>query len=71
MVKLLQKNYLKHILSAKFDIHATEENFNTSISLPLTLLQITKYHGASIIEMGANQPGDIQKLCILQNQHMD
>ena len=63
MVKPLQRNYLKHILSAKFDIHATEENFNTSISLPLTLLQITKYHGASIIEMGANQPGDIQKLC--------
>ena len=61
--KTSTKELLKHILSAKFDIHATEENFNTSISLPLTLLQITKYHGASIIEMGANQPGDIQKLC--------
>ena len=61
--KTSTKELLKHILSAKFDIHATEENFNTSISSPLTLLQITKYHGASIIEMGANQPGDIQKLC--------
>ena len=61
--KTSTKELLKHILSAKFDLHATEENFNTSISLPLTLLQITKYHGASIIEMGANQPGDIQKLC--------
>ena len=61
--KTSTKELLKHILSAKFDIHATKENFNTSISLPLTLLQITKYHGASIIEMGANQPGDIQKLC--------
>ena len=61
--KTSTKELLKHILSAKFDIHATEENYNTSISLPLTLLQITKYHGASIIEMGANQPGDIQKLC--------
>ena len=61
--KTSTKELLKHILSAKFDIHATEGNFNTSIGLPLTLLQLTTFHGASILEMGANQPGDIEELC--------
>ena len=61
--KTSTKELLKHILSAKFDIHATEGNYNTSIGLPLTLLQLTSFHGASILEMGANQPGDIEKLC--------
>ena len=61
--KTSTKELLKHILSAKFDIHATEGNYNTSIGLPLTLLQLTSFHGASILEMGANQPGDIEELC--------
>ena len=65
--KTSTKELLKHILSAKFDIHATEGNYNTSIGLPLTLLQLTSFHGASILEMGANQPGDIKELCKIAN----
>ena len=60
--KTSTKDLLKHILSSKFDIHATEGNYNTSIGLPLTLLQLTSFHGASILEMGANQIGDIDVL---------
>ena len=60
--KTSTKELLKHILSSKFDIHATEGNYNTSIGLPLTLLQLTSFHGASILEMGANQIGDINTL---------
>lgn len=65
--KTSTKELLKHILSAKFDVHATEGNYNTSIGLPLTLLQLTSFHGASILEMGANQPGDIKELCKITN----
>jgi len=61
--KTSTKELLKYILSAKYDIHATEGNYNTSIGLPLTILRLTEYHGVSILEMGANQPGDIEKLC--------
>ena len=61
--KTSTKELLKYILSAKYDIHATEGYYNTSIGLPLTLLRLTEYHGVSILEMGANQPGDIEKLC--------
>lgn len=60
--KTSTKDLLKHVLSSKFDIHATEGNYNTSIGLPLTLLQLTSFHGASILEMGANQIGDIDVL---------
>ena len=60
--KTSTKELLKHMLSSKFDIHATEGNYNTSIGLPLTLLQLTGFHGVSILEMGANQIGDIDVL---------
>ena len=60
--KTSTKELLKHVLSSKFDIHATEGNYNTSIGLPLTLLQLTNFHGVSILEMGANQIGDIDVL---------
>ena len=61
--KTSTKELLKHILSSKYDVHATEGNYNTSIGLPLTILKLSEYHGASILEMGANQPGDIELLC--------
>jgi len=68
--KTSTKELLKQILGAKFNVHATEGNFNTSIGLPLTLLQLTELRTASILEMGANQPGDIAELCdIAQPTH--
>lgn len=68
--KTSTKKLLKHMLSAQFNIHATEGNFNTSIGLPLTLLRLTKENTISLLEMGANQPGDIAQLCeIAQPTH--
>ncbi len=57
--KTSTKELLKHIFSKSETVHATEGNFNTSIGLPLTLMQLSRYHTLSIIEMGANRPGDI------------
>ena len=68
--KTSTKELLKHMLSAQFNIHATEGNFNTSIGLPLTLLRLTRENTMSLLEMGANQPGDIAQLCeIAQPTH--
>ena len=61
--KTSTKELLYHILKEKYNIHATEGNYNTSIGLPLSLLGLNKSHDISIIEMGANQPGDIKYLC--------
>ena len=61
--KTSTKDLLNHVLNDKYNVHATQGNYNTSIGLPLSLLEINKYHDISIVEMGANEPGDIQYLC--------
>ena len=40
--KTSTKELLFHVLSNKYDVHATEGNFNTSIGLPLTLFLLDK-----------------------------
>ncbi len=68
--KTTTKELLRHVLSSSYNVHATEGNFNTSIGLPLCLLTLTETHTASILEMGANQSGDISYLCdIAQPTH--
>ena len=63
--KTSTKDLLYHVLKKKYSIHLTRGNYNTSIGLPLTLLEINKSHEISIVEMGANQTGDIEYLCEL------
>ena len=61
--KTTTKELLKHIFTDHENVHATTGNYNTSIGLPLTLLQLSSEHTISLIEMGANQSGDIEYLC--------
>jgi len=65
--KTSTKDLLVHVLLKKFNVHATKGNFNTSIGLPLTLLELTESHDISVIELGANQIGDIENLCNISN----
>tara|TARA_S200000501_G_scaffold378888_1_gene444602 strand:- start:28406 stop:29746 length:1341 start_codon:yes stop_codon:yes gene_type:complete len=65
--KTSTKELLVHVLSKKYNVHATEGNFNTSIGLPLTLLKLDNKHTVSVLEMGANKPGDIKNLCGMAN----
>ena len=65
--KTSTKELLSHVLDGEFKVHATNGNFNTSIGLPLTILELNKHHDISILEMGANQPGDIGALCSIAN----
>ncbi len=65
--KTTTKELLAHILSASRIVHATKGNFNTSVGLPLTLLELTETHDISVLEMGANQPGDIALLAGIAN----
>ncbi len=61
--KTSTKDLLSHVLSSKYNVHATKGNFNTIIGVPLTLLEIDNKHDISIIEMGASVPGEITNLC--------
>ena len=61
--KTSTRELLYHVLNDRYNVHATTGNYNTSIGLPLSLLELNKYHDISVVEMGANQLGDIQYLC--------
>tara|TARA_S200000501_G_scaffold228577_1_gene214351 strand:+ start:5 stop:1345 length:1341 start_codon:yes stop_codon:yes gene_type:complete len=65
--KTSTKDLLVHVLLKKFKVHATKGNFNTSIGLPLTLLELTESDDISVIELGANKIGDIENLCKISN----
>ena len=60
--KTSTKELIKHVLSENMNVHATEGNYNTSIGVPLTMLTMTSSHEISILELGANQKGDIRYL---------
>lgn len=60
--KTTTKELIRTVLSAGFNVTATEGNFNNDIGVPLSLLKITPDTQLAIIEMGASHPDDINKL---------
>lgn len=60
--KTTTKELIAASLKTKYKIIATKGNLNNHIGVPLTLLSITNETEIAIIEMGANQPGDIKEL---------
>jgi len=60
--KTTTKELIKAVLSEKYNVLATEGNFNNDVGVPKTLFRLTKEHEIAIIEMGASHPGDIKTL---------
>jgi len=60
--KTTTKELTASVLSTMYVLHYTQGNYNNSLGVPLTLLQITRAHELAIIEMGASHPGDIREL---------
>lgn len=65
--KTTTKELIAAVLSAQYPITYTQGNLNNHIGVPLTLLQIKPEHQFSIVEMGANHPGEIGELCKIAN----
>lgn len=61
--KTTSKELIYAVLSTKKRVHFTQGNFNNHIGVPLTLLAMPAETEIAVIEMGANQPGDIGELC--------
>lgn len=61
--KTTTKELIAAVLAKKFQCLATEGNLNNHIGVPLTLLKITGQTRIAVIEMGANHPGEIARLC--------
>lgn len=61
--KTTTKELVNAVLSSAYKTYTTEGNLNNHIGIPLTLLKIKKDAQLAVIEMGANNPGEIESYC--------
>jgi len=61
--KTTSKELIHAVLKRKFNTVATVGNLNNHIGVPLTLLSMNSKTEFGIVEMGANHPNEINKLC--------
>ena len=60
--KTTTKELIRAVLAEKYNVLATEGNFNNDVGVPKTLFRLTDEHDIAVIEMGASHPGDIRTL---------
>jgi UDP-N-acetylmuramoyl-tripeptide--D-alanyl-D-alanine ligase len=60
--KTTTKEVLGTVLAGKFPTVRSEASFNNDIGVPLTLLRTGKEHGAAVLEVGTNHPGELAPL---------
>lgn len=60
--KTTTKEMINWILQNKYSVLKTKGNYNNLIGVPLTLFNLKSDHEIAIIEMGTNQPGEIENL---------
>jgi len=61
--KTTTKELIYGVLSRKYKCWATQGNYNNHIGVPLTLLQMDETTEIGVVEMGANNGGEIEALC--------
>lgn len=61
--KTATKELLGEALNLRYNVLKSQGNYNNYIGIPLTLLNIQPETEIVILEMGTNQPGDIELLC--------
>lgn len=60
--KTSTKEIIASVLDEEFNVHKTMLNFNNEIGLPLTIFELKREHEISVLEMGMNNLGEIQRL---------
>ncbi len=63
--KTTTKEMTALVLGQKFHVLKTSGNFNNEIGVPLTLFRLNRTHGAAVVELGMNHPGEIRRLSSL------
>jgi len=61
--KTTTKELIGKVLSSEYNTVITEGNLNNHIGVPLTLLSVKEDTAFTVVEMGANHPGEIEFLC--------
>lgn len=66
--KTTTKELVKNILSKKYKrVHFTKKNLNNHIGIPLTILSMSKKTEIAVIEIGASQESEIERMCSIIN----
>jgi UDP-N-acetylmuramoyl-tripeptide--D-alanyl-D-alanine ligase len=60
--KTTTKEMVAAIFSQSWRVLKNHGTFNNLVGVPLTLLQLNSSHQAAVIELGMNQPGEIERL---------
>ena len=60
--KTTTKELIAAVLQKRYNVLYTQGNLNNHIGVPLTLLGLTEEHEMTVVEMGANHPGEIRTL---------
>ncbi len=63
--KTTTREMIASILARSHAVLASEGNRNNHVGVPLTLLAMRPRHRFAVVEMGANHPGEIRRLCAL------
>ncbi len=63
--KTTTKEMIAAVLATTWSTHRPEGSFNNQWGLPLTLLAVKPEHEAIVVELGANQPGEIAALAAI------
>ena len=63
--KTTTKEMTAAVLARRWRVLKPASSFNNQWGLPLTLLQLRPEHGAAVLEIGANLPGEIPYLVLL------
>ena len=61
--KTTTKELIHSVLSIQYNCFATKGNLNNQIGVPISVLEINNNHEIAVIEMGASEQGEIEKLC--------
>jgi len=68
--KTTTKEMIAEVLSKKYNVLRSEKSFNNQVGVPLTLLKITSETEVLVLELGMNQPGEIEILTRMANPDM-
>ena len=60
--KTTTKELVAAVLAEKYNVLATQGNFNNDVGVPKTLFRLNREHEIAVVEMGASHPGDIKTL---------
>lgn len=60
--KTTAKEFVAHLLSKSYRVHATPGNYNNAIGLSISILTSPASTEVMVLEMGMNHPGEIRKL---------